>query len=99
MPFAKGQSGNPAGRKPVPKAFKQACVDLTEKGLAALEKAMGQPGERVQAIALVFAYAYGKPVARIDHRVIRSVADLGEEELLAILASGEDGDSGQELVH
>ena len=45
------------------------------------------------------AYGYGKPVARIDHRIIRSASDLTDEELAALVASGDEAETEQGLVH
>lgn len=99
MPFQPGQSGNPAGRPRVPPEFKQACRELTDTALTALTEALKVSGERVPAAALIMAYGYGKPVARIEHRIIRTVGDLTDEELAGILASVQDETSGQGVVH
>lgn len=99
MPFEPGQSGNPGGRPKSNPDLKAACRALTEKVLAAWTAALDAPGERVSAGDRIMAYGYGKPVARIEHRIIRTVGDLTDEELAGILASVQDETSGQGVVH
>lgn len=62
-----GQSGNPGGRPPTDHAFKELCRQKTPKALAALEKALGEPRERVAAAQVILAYAHGKPIQRNEH--------------------------------
>lgn len=99
MPFEPGKSGNPGGRPKGNTDLRKACRDLTDDVLTAWKAALLVPGERVMAGDRIMAYAYGKPVARIDHRIIRSTADLSDEELAALIASGDEAADGQELVH
>ncbi len=69
MPFVKGQSGNPAGRRP--KAARQELEALldktwpTEKREQALINlaAMAASGD-LDAMKLLLAYTYGKPIDR-----------------------------------
>ncbi|TXF90453.1 hypothetical protein FUA23_06600 [Neolewinella aurantiaca] len=66
MPFVKGQSGNPAGRKPK-KQDKQLIDRLTpfdDEAFKQLEVSL-KAGER-WAIKMFFEYRYGKPTQRIE---------------------------------
>lgn len=97
--FRKGEINNPKGRPAAIRDLKNACQEMVPEILAALKLALAAPSERVHAANLMLAYGFGKPVARIDHRVIRSPSDLTDEELAAIIASGEEAETGQELMH
>jgi hypothetical protein len=45
--------------------------------------------EALRAAELVLAYRYGRPVQSVNGRVIRSVPDLTDEELQALMAEAE----------
>jgi hypothetical protein len=51
----------------------------------ALLVALTKPRERVAAITLIFAYAYGRPIQNVVARVIRGVEDLTDAEIAALL--------------
>jgi hypothetical protein len=64
--FQPGQSGNPSGR---PKRFAEVKALAHGHGPAAIEalvKALGGK-DRVPAAALLLAYAFGRPRARVVH--------------------------------
>jgi hypothetical protein len=65
-PWGKGQSGNPAGRPAVARDFRERCRQFMEKpggGWQQLADLASDPTsrDRFQALALIGAYAYGKP--------------------------------------
>lgn len=74
MPFVKGQSGNPAGRKPgtgkrqqiseVFQAYLEEEVSRTIKGKPVMTTRLQQALEKLyrRDLKTFFAYAYGKPV-------------------------------------
>lgn len=93
MPFQPGQSGNPAGRPKELPDLKRQCRELLPEVITALKAALGTSAERVQAANTLLAYGFGKPVARIEHRIIRTVGDLTDEELQGLLAS-----AGEEMA-
>lgn len=99
MPFKPGQSGNPAGRPKEILDLKRMCREMLPEVIEALRQSLTSgSAERVQAANTLLAYGFGKPVARVDHRIIRSVGDLTEDELSAILAAGEQ-EMTEERVH
>jgi hypothetical protein len=64
MPFQPGQSGNPGGRPPVAREFRQRCQHFMDaKGWKQLEEmAMDKAGpHHYRALELMAAYAYGRP--------------------------------------
>jgi Family of unknown function (DUF5681) len=71
MPFKPGQSGNPAGRKPsTARKELETLLDKTwpvSKREAALSNlvTMAEAGD-LDAVKLLLAYTYGKPVDRKD---------------------------------
>ena len=77
-----------------------ACLAICDI-YAAIRKALTEPENRMRAVNTALAYGFGRPVARIDMRVIRSISDLTDEELLALRASAaSDGDHAeQEAIH
>lgn len=97
--FKPGNIANPHGRPSVMKDLKLACQEMVPEVLAALKLALTKPTERVPAATLCLAYGFGKPVARIEHRLIRSMSDLTDEELQALIASGEAEADVSESVH
>jgi hypothetical protein len=102
MPFVKGQSGNPAGRKPSAARLElEALLNKTwpanrrEKALINLAT-MADNGD-IEAVKLLMAYTYGRPVERKEI----TGADGGALEVtfidyragLAGLEAGSDEDS------
>ena len=85
MVFKPGDRANPHGRPPAtPPNIKELALKYTPEALLALRKALKSPGERVPAANLLLSYAYGKPASNLNMRVITSVQDLSEDELLAL---------------
>jgi hypothetical protein len=91
--FKKGECGNPKGRPrgTFTKDIKALARQHTDKAVAALVDALKNKAERVSAAGLLLSYGWGKPQANTTLRVIHSIQDLSEEELLRI--AGEDGDA------
>jgi hypothetical protein len=83
-----GRSGNPGGRPKVSREWKDICRRMEPEAMSALRKALQTKGERVPAAALILAYSRGRPEVRATVRVIHSLADLTEQELLAIIGRG-----------
>lgn len=79
--------------------LRDACRQHTDVAIAALLKGLNNVTTLVPAAALLLAYGYGRPTQNINHRVIRSFADLTDEELAAIVAQGEADDSHEHAVH
>jgi hypothetical protein len=71
--------------------------DHTEEAIDALVAALKHPATRVSAATALLDRDYGKPVQTLSHRVIRSVADLTDDELNALLASEEELENEQAL--
>ena len=84
-----GQSGNPSGKRSLEAQFKRACQDNWRLGLDGLLAALGEPGERVAAAKVLFAYGFGAPERTVNVRVIKSVEDLSDEELRALAGLGD----------
>jgi hypothetical protein len=72
------------------KPAKALVRDHTEEAIDALVAALKHPAARVSAATALLDRDYGKPVQALSHRVIRSVADLTDDELNALLASEEE---------
>jgi hypothetical protein len=69
MPFQPGQSGNPNGRPPVMRDFRDRCQRFMQsKGWAKLEQMALEPEGpfAYQAMQLIAAYAFGKPTQPIE---------------------------------
>ena len=88
-PWPKGVSGNPGGRPKGDKELREACRQNAGKAIQALLAALQSPRERVTAAAILLAYGYGRPVQTQNVRVIHSIEDLSEEELMQL--AGMDG--------
>jgi hypothetical protein len=93
-----GQSGNPSGKPKMNVELRQACRDMTAEVLEALRGRLHTAKDAVAAANLILAYGYGRPVQNVNARVIRSMGDLSDEELQAIIAAG-DAETQSESVH
>lgn len=95
-PFQPGQTGNPNGRPKVVVSLQSLARQHTEAAIDALVKALGITTTRVQAATALLDRGYGRPIQTANVRVVRSLADLSDEELMAI-ASDPTGD--EETLH
>ncbi len=64
---------------------------LTPETLEAIRAALKKPGERVPAVALCWAYGYGRPIQNTNVRVVTRIEDLSDSELEAIANGASDG--------
>jgi hypothetical protein len=97
-PFKPGQSGNPGGRPKGTREFVELCRCHSDKAVQALLEALQRPRDSVAAANTLLAYAHGRPVQTQNVRVIRSIEDLTEEELM-VLAGVEGKGDGDETRH
>jgi D-serine deaminase-like pyridoxal phosphate-dependent protein len=97
MTFKKGQSGNPGGK---PKELKEIQVEARKMSFDALKtletvckNSKSPAAARVAAANAILDRAYGKPPQFIsgDADQFRSAIEMSDEELLAIIAGGDDG--------
>lgn len=95
--FKPGVSGNPGGRPKIVSTLKEMCREKTPEIFAELLVALKNPVTTVTAAALLLAYGYGRPVVNAHVRVIRGLADLTEEELIAIAEDAESQRDGERL--
>lgn len=95
MLFKKGQSGNPGGK---PKELKEIQLEARKMSLAALKtletvckNSKSPAAARVAAANAILDRAYGKPPQFIsgDADQFRTATEMSDEELLAIVASGQ----------
>lgn len=98
-PFTKGASGNPGGRPKLPPELRERAQSYSVEAIDTLRALMvddGQPGSvRVASASAILDRGHGKPVATVDVRPKRSLADYTTDELLALaMLAGEDGDAG-----
>lgn len=80
MPFKKGQSGNPSGRKPISDAERRVereAQHLTPQALKALERNLdcGTPAAEVAAAKEILDRAWGKPKQTVDKTVTKYIVD------------------------
>ena len=102
-PFQKGHSGNPGGR---PKQRKELVIRFQKfvdnEGFDILVDIAchGKNSEKIQAIELIMAYGYGKPVSRDKMQVeVDSRINLFDDETRAqILRTINDSDI-EKLLH
>lgn len=65
--FVKGKSGNPGGRPKGTEEFRTKCRKLTGQALAALERALDDPDNYVQASKILLEFGWGKPSQPVEH--------------------------------
>ena len=88
-------SANPSGRPKTDLDIQSVARQKVPAAIKALEDALTDTKSRVAAAQIILAYAYGRPMQNINARLIRSVEDLSEKELLAIAGlQAEDGGDG-----
>ena len=98
-PFKKGQSGNPEGRPPIVKEFREFLQErLSEPdpqkpgktNLEALAEKLFQMGQNgnLKAIELAFNYAYGKPKENENQRsdLTRVIMPKPVEEVIVTIS-------------
>ncbi len=77
-----GQSGNPAGKKPGTKSFKQRILDMAEREIT-IEDIDGIKNKTTLGEAVTMAL-YGKAVKNKDLNAIRMVMEHTEEKSLTL---------------
>ena len=89
-PFQPGQSGNPGGRPKRSISFQQLCREEQPANFERLKAIAADPRhkQQVEAIKIMLAYDLGRPIQTQNVRMIRSVQDLTEEELQALVDEG-----------
>ncbi len=96
-PFTKGASGNPGGRPKMPTELRERAQAYSVEAIDTLRALMAdaaQPGSvRVASASAILDRGHGKPVAMVEVRPKRSLADYSTEELFALAGlAGDDGD-------
>ena len=89
MPFAKGKSGNPAGRpKASPYNLRALCEQYTGQAVAVLRSIMADEeaphAARVKAAEAILDRAYGKPTQSLEVTQHKAPDDYTRADLLAI---------------
>lgn len=80
--FLPGQSGNPAGKKPGSKSFKQRILDMAEREIT-IEDIDGAKTKTTLGEAVTMAL-YGKAVHKKDLNAIRMVMEHTEDKSLTL---------------
>lgn len=80
--FPPGQSGNPAGKKPGTKSFKQRILDMADKEIT-IADIEGAQVKTTLGEAVVMAL-YGKAVKNKDLNAIRMVMEHTEDKALTL---------------
>ena len=81
--WKKGETVNPGGRIGTGDV-RAIARQRTPAAFKALDQMLKRPGERAEAVKIILDRAYGKPATTVNVRVIKSMQDLSEEELLAL---------------
>jgi hypothetical protein len=100
--FQQGESSNPGGRPAILKNLQALAREHTEEAINALVAALKHPATRVAAATALLDRGYGKPIQTSNHRVIRSLKDLTDQELADLMASEEEHEaepSNDQLRH
>ena len=95
-PFPKGQSGNPQGRPPVARHFRERAREWMDEPGGGWDTLLRIAGDtknphHFRALELIAAYAYGRPSQRLEH------ADLEGPSISFTLNIG-DGVVGGEVI-
>lgn len=103
MTFAKGQSGNPAGRarkSPELLEIEATCKEASPKAVARMISLMKSTDDRIALMACnsILDRAYGKPAQAVEHKgtVTHDISSLTDAELVAILAEKDGGGRGDQ---
>ena len=87
MPFVKGQSGNPGGRKPIPEEVKELARAATPKAMRRQVELIDSEDEAIalKATELVLNRAFGKPAQTVNvNSEKRDALDYSIGDLLEI---------------
>jgi len=100
MSWQKGQSGNPGGRLKVPREVTEMFRSLTDDSVAVLHNLMMSPStaDAVRAgIANSFLdRGWGRATQSVDVSVAKSVVDVTDEELMAIIKAAEASEAAEQ---
>jgi len=85
--WAKGQSGNPAGRPALPAEFREQIRSHTAKAIRVLVEALDDPDVRVRVAAAkeILDRGHGKPATVADVTLRQGAVDLAQSHLQALL--------------
>jgi hypothetical protein len=85
--WAKGQSGNPAGRPAVPAEFREQIRSHTAAAIRVLVEALDDPDARVRVTAAkeILDRGYGKPATVADVTLRHEAIDLAQSHLQALM--------------
>jgi hypothetical protein len=85
--WAKGQSGNPAGRPALPAEFREQIRSHTAAAIDVLVKALKDPDVRVRVAAAkeILDRGHGKPATVADVTLRQEPIDLAQSHLQALI--------------
>lgn len=97
MPFKKGQSGNPSGRRKVVGEIRELAMQEAPDAFQRIAKLVRSDDERVALAAAqtILDRAYGKAIQTVNTNVTRRAVNLTDAELEAIALSGSLTVSGE----
>lgn len=100
-PWQKGQSGNPGGRPKAPFDMVALARSMAPDALDTLGKIMrddkAPPSSRVTAAGIVLDRGYGKAPATIQVQAQKQLADMSDDELVAIAQLARSSDVQRRL--